>query len=235
MISKADHFLLLSSNVQREVGKILDKDISYRNLANISFCLYWTVFSSEGHMCLKNNSSYHLLVPFVLHRKEKNYQLCGNVGNIRTLKNNLTQFSSVAQSCPTLCDPMDCSTPGLPVHHQLLELIQTHIHWVSDAIQPSHPLSSPSPPAFNLTNGLQKMDTSGGDLVSKTGAGKEHCYEIAFSWVWAAAHSCSGCTLHWSRQLPSCRSHKWYMLELCSVVALGMWPWADFAGAEISF
>ena len=59
------------------------------------------------------------------------------------------QFSSVAQSCPTLCDPMNRSTPGLPVHHQLLEFTQTHIHRVSDAIQPSHPLSSPSPPAPN--------------------------------------------------------------------------------------
>ena len=56
---------------------------------------------------------------------------------------------SVAQSCLTLCDPMNCSTPGLPVHHQLPEFTQTHIHWVSDAIQPSHPLSSPSPPAPN--------------------------------------------------------------------------------------
>ena len=60
------------------------------------------------------------------------------------------QFSSDAQSCPTLCDPMDCSTPGFPVHHQLLELAQTHVHYVHDAIQPSHPLSSPSLPAFNL-------------------------------------------------------------------------------------
>ena len=61
------------------------------------------------------------------------------------------QFSSVAQSCPTLCDPMNCSTPGLPVHHQLLEFTQTHVHRVCDAIQPSHPLSSPSPPALNLS------------------------------------------------------------------------------------
>ena len=60
-------------------------------------------------------------------------------------------FSSVTQSCPALCDPMDHSTPGFPIHHQLLELAQTHVHWVSDAIQPSHPLSSPSPPAFNLS------------------------------------------------------------------------------------
>ena len=60
------------------------------------------------------------------------------------------QFSSVAQSCPTLHDPMDHSMPGLPVHHQLPEFTQTHLHWVSDAIQPSHPLSSPSPPAFKI-------------------------------------------------------------------------------------
>ena len=59
------------------------------------------------------------------------------------------QFSSVTQSCPTLCDPMNRSTPGLPVHHQLPEFTQTHVHRVGDAIQPSHPLSSPSPPAPN--------------------------------------------------------------------------------------
>ena len=61
------------------------------------------------------------------------------------------QFSSVTQSCPTLWDPMSCSTLGLPVHHQLLEFTQTHVHWVSDAIQPSHPLLSPSYPTFNLS------------------------------------------------------------------------------------
>ena len=60
------------------------------------------------------------------------------------------QFSSVPQSCPTLCDPMDCSTPGFPIHHQLLEPTQTHVHCIGDTIQPSHPLSSPSPPAFSL-------------------------------------------------------------------------------------
>ena len=59
------------------------------------------------------------------------------------------QFSSVTQSGPTLCDPMNRSTPGLPVHHQLPEFIQTHVHWVGDAIQPCHPLSSPFPPAPN--------------------------------------------------------------------------------------
>ena len=61
------------------------------------------------------------------------------------------QFSSVTQLSLTLCDPTDCSMPGLPVHHQLRKFTQTHVHWVSDAIQPSHPLFSPSPPTFNLS------------------------------------------------------------------------------------
>ena len=61
------------------------------------------------------------------------------------------QFSSVTQSCLTPCDPMDCSMPGFPVHHQLSEFTQTHVHRVGDAIQPSQPLSSPSPPTFNLS------------------------------------------------------------------------------------
>ena len=65
---------------------------------------------------------------------------------------NSVHFSSVTLSCPTLCDHMDYSTPGFHVHHQLLEVTQTHVHRVGDAIQPSHPLSSPSPPAFNLAS-----------------------------------------------------------------------------------
>ena len=70
------------------------------------------------------------------------------MGNERTTLVSV-QFSSVAQSSLTLCDHMDCSTPGFPVHHQLPELTQTHVHWVGDDIQPSHSLLSPSPPAFN--------------------------------------------------------------------------------------
>ena len=70
-----------------------------------------------------------------------NYHLIGSV----------VQFNPVAQSCPTFCDPMNCSMPGLPVHHQLPESTQTHVHRVSDAIQPSHPLSSLPPPALNLS------------------------------------------------------------------------------------
>ena len=80
------------------------------------------------------------------------------------------QFSSVTQSCPTLCDPMDCSTPGLPVHHQLPELTQTHVPRVRDAIQPSHPLSSPSPPTFNLSQHqgffpMSRFFASGGQSI----------------------------------------------------------------------
>ena len=79
----------------------------------------------------------------------------------------LYQFSSIAQSCPILCDPMDCSTPGLLVHHQLPEFAPTHVHWVGDAIQPSHPLSSSSVlPAFNLSQHLfQWVDSSCGQSI----------------------------------------------------------------------
>ena len=72
------------------------------------------------------------------------------------------QFSSVTQLCLTLCDPMNCSMPGLPAHHQLPESTQTHVYWVGDAIQPSHPLLSPSSPALNLSQhqGLFKWVSS---------------------------------------------------------------------------
>ena len=73
------------------------------------------------------------------------------VGTLFVLLSTQCTFSSATQSCSTLCNPMDCSTPGFPVHHQLPEPTQTHVHHISDAIQPSHPLSSPSPTAFNLS------------------------------------------------------------------------------------
>ena len=77
------------------------------------------------------------------------------------------QFSSVTQSCLTFCDPMNCSTPALPVHHQLPEPTQTHVHWVGDAIQLSHPLSSPSPPALSLAQhqGLFKWVSSSHEVA----------------------------------------------------------------------
>ena len=80
----------------------------------------------------------------------------------------LIGISSVTQSCPTLCDPMDCSTPGFPVHHQLLELAQTHVHWVSDAIQPFHPLlSSTSLQSFPASASFPRSQffTSGGQSI----------------------------------------------------------------------
>ena len=76
-------------------------------------------------------------------------ELCSQSGLLSVFCAKLLPFSSVAQSWPTLCDPMNRSMPGLPVHHQLPEFTQTHVHWVSDGIQPSHPVSSPSPPAPN--------------------------------------------------------------------------------------
>ena len=88
---------------------------------------------------------------------------CG-IDSLRWIESDsdLVQFRSVAQSCPTHWDPMNRSTPGLPVHHQLPKFTQTHVHWVGDTIQPSHPLSSPSPPAFNLSQhqGLFKWVSS---------------------------------------------------------------------------
>ena len=95
------------------------------------------------------------------------------------------QFSLVAQSCLTHCDPMGCSTPGLPVHHQLPEFTQTHIHWVSDAIQPSHPLSFPSPPAFNLSQhqGLLKWVSSSHQVAK---ALKFQLQHQSFQWIFRA-------------------------------------------------
>ena len=92
------------------------------------------------------------------------------------------QFSSVAQLCLTLCDPMNCSIPGLPVHHQLLESTQTHVHWIGDAIQPSHPLSSPSPPALNRSQhqGLFKWVSSSHQVAKLLEFQLEHQY---FQWT----------------------------------------------------
>ena len=84
-------------------------------------------------------------------------------------------FSAVAQSCLTVWDPMDCSTPGFPIHHQFLELSPTHVHWVGDGIQPAHPLSSPSPPTFNHSQhqGLFVLKTTWDDPERWYGEGGE--------------------------------------------------------------
>ena len=105
-------------------------------------------------------------------------------------------FSSVAQSCLTLCNPMNCSTPGFPVHHQLPELIQTHVHWVGDAIQPSHPLSSPCPPAFNHSQhrGLFKW-VSSSHWVAKFFPTQFIFHESSFQFIYFSSVSKSLCPL----------------------------------------
>ena len=117
---------------------------------------------------LSNDSSF----PFwVMHAHVANHNLSRSSSCLPSQSPSLTdsvQLSSVAQSCPTLCDPMNRGTPGLPVHHQLPESTQTHVHWVSDAIQPSHPLSSPScPQSFPASGSFQmsQLFTSGGQSI----------------------------------------------------------------------
>ena len=103
----------------------------------VSVCLCGCVLECTQHMRSPVRMGLGLMVGLVVGKPPGLTEACP------------VQFSSVAQSCPTLCDPMNRSTPGLPVHHQLPEFTQTHVHLVSDAIQPSHLLSSPSPPAPN--------------------------------------------------------------------------------------
>ena len=102
--------------------------------------------------------------------------------SLHTIFLNRFQFSSVTQSCPNLFDPTDCSTPGFPVYHQLLELTQTHVHWVSYAIQPSHLLSSPSPPAPNPSKnqGLFKWVTTSHQVAKVLEFQLQHQF---FQWI----------------------------------------------------
>ena len=116
-----------------------------------------------------------------------NWLLCLVHGNISSVP-----FSHSVMS--TLCDPMDCSTPGFPVHHQLPELAQTHFHWVDDAIQPSHPLSSPSPPTFNISQhqGLLQWGSSSHQVAKVLELQHESFQWIARTWKHA---------LLWNRSL----------------------------------
>ena len=116
-----------------------------------------------------NNIMWHVFILVIFLEPWTNRHI------ILSLAEYLDQIRSVAQSCPTLCDPMNRGTPGLPVHHQLQEFTETHVHWVSDAIQPSHPLSSPSPLApnpsqhqslFQWVNSLHEGSNSTSDLVN---------------------------------------------------------------------
>ena len=128
----------------------------------------------------------------------------------------LFQFSSVTQ-CRTLCDPMNRSTPDLPIHHQLPKFTQTHIHWVSGAIQPSHPLSSPSPPALNLSQhqGLLKWVSSSHQVAKVLEFQLQH---QSHQW-----HSCYSCVLKFTNLFFSAMSHHllillpvFFILRCCS-------------------
>ena len=107
----------------------------------------WYIYTTEYYSAIKKNTFESVLMRWM--KLEPIIQSEVSQKEKHQYSINSVQFSSVAQSCPTLCGPMNRSMPGLPVHHQPPEFTQTHVHRVSDAIQPSHPLSSPSPPAPN--------------------------------------------------------------------------------------
>ena len=130
----------LSDHSQDQLVHLVVQSSSYINMS------LW--FIHEGHVSLVRVELLREGIPLI------DQGFPGGSGGKESACNtgdlgSVPQFCSVAQSCPTLCDPMDCSTPGLPVHHQLPESTQTHVHRVSDAIQTSHPLLSPSPLAPN--------------------------------------------------------------------------------------
>ena len=109
------------------------------------------IYANDTTLVAESEEELKSLITKVKEESEK-ADLKLNIEKTKIMASGLissVQFSSVAQSCPTLCDPMNHSTPGLPVHQHLLEFTQIHVHQIGDAIQPSHPLSSPSPPAPN--------------------------------------------------------------------------------------
>ena len=140
-------FLLMFLTRGKIRGRSLIPLLLYSDAPSIQFRLIYTdnyALLSQQPSHLLNGAGDWLPIDFVLYNQVGRW---GRGLGISLLPS--VQFSSVAQSCPTLCDPMNRRTPGLPVHHQLPEFTQTHVHRVSYAIQPSHPLSSPSHPAPN--------------------------------------------------------------------------------------
>ena len=115
--------------------------------SDLRLALFWLGSLPTQEKCLLCPASVLCILACILLKEFMPRITCNSYVHLTV---GSVQFSSVAQSCPTLCNSMDCSMSGFLVHHQLLELAQTHIHWVSDAIRPSHPLSSSSP-AFNLS------------------------------------------------------------------------------------
>ena len=140
----------------------------------------WMLSSIPGHCSLDTRETHSP------NSDNQNVSTMPNIGGIKFTPRwgsfSSVLFSLVAQLCTTLCDPRDYSTPGLPVHHQLPELTQTHVHWVSDAIQPSYPLSSPSPSAFNLSQhqGLFKWVNSSHQVAKVS---EFQLQDQSFQWI----------------------------------------------------
>ena len=124
--------------------EIFAKHISNKGTGNI-----YRTLSSEKTTQLKNGQKFSKENTQISRKHVKSWLTTYVISSVQF--GSVAQSSSVTQSCPTLCDSMDHSTPGLPVHHQLLEFTQTHVYRVSDALPPSYPLLSPSPPALNLS------------------------------------------------------------------------------------
>ena len=161
------------------------------------------------------------------------------------------QFSPVAQSCPTLGDPMACSTPGLPVLHQLPEFTQTHVHQVGDAIQPSHPLSSPSPPAFNLSQHQSLFQ--GVSYIPIKNKAKIFCSDGAHLWVYLADYNKKKRSEKKKKKIlfeilrpdmsepslgqnrPICFPVSFFLLKLVSVWFLSLWTERDLMNTEWIF
>ena len=122
------------------------------------FATPWTI-ARQASLSITNSNSHHW--PHIFYADPSLFIVSGPIF-CAAPSLFIIQFSLVTQSCPTLCNPMNCSRPGLPVHHKLLGFTQTHVHWDGDAIQPSYPLSSPFPPFPNLSQhqGLFKWVSS---------------------------------------------------------------------------
>ena len=135
---------ILIFKVAKLYSNIQNLELAYTLIIKLNLGLAVTIFFNSTEKHFSKEVSFSLTSAFITSIKK------GMVGDLLVIsqKTSLRQFSS--QSCPTLCDPMNLSTPGLPVHHQLPEFTQTHVHRVGDAIQPSHHLLSPFLPAFNL-------------------------------------------------------------------------------------
>ena len=143
------------------------------------WCVEVTFLKADGYTTL-------LLVLLLMSLRSKKRLFIG-VSEKNIHDTSMAQFISGAQSCPTLCDLMNRSTPGLPVHHQLPEFTQTHVHRVGDAIQPSHPLSSPSPPALSLSQhqGLFKWVSSSHQVAEVLEFQLQH---QSFQWIPRSDH-----------------------------------------------